>query len=84
MGQGENLRLRYMLQKYNELEGPDEMPIWHKTDKELKHKANVTTWLSKCKGHVFKSHLKKVKAEASESSNDTEVCEGSYNVFETS
>lgn len=50
----------------------------------LNLKANVTTWPSKCKGHVMESHIKKVKAETSEGSNNTEVCEGSYNVFETS
>lgn len=59
------------------------MPIWHERDRELNHKANVTTWPSKHRGHLFESYVKEVKAEASESSNDTEVCEGSYNVFET-
>lgn len=72
-----------MLQNYNELEGPNKTTIWHERDRELNYKASVTTW-PKCKGHVFESHVKKVKAEASESSNDTEICEGSYNVFETS
>lgn len=60
------------------------MPIWHERDRDLNHKGNVTTWLSKCKRHVFESYVKKVKTEASESSNETQVCEGSYNIFETS
>lgn len=58
-----------MLQKYNELEGPDEMTIRHKRDRELNHKEMSQPDCQNAKGIYF-NHVKKVKADASESSNE--------------
>lgn len=42
-----------MLQKYNELEGPDEMTIWHKRDRELNHKEVSQPDCQNAKGMYF-------------------------------
>jgi len=62
--------LRYMQQKYNELEDGDKMALQQERNRVLNYNDKGATWLSNAKGIYFEQRVKKATAEASKSSND--------------